>query len=90
MIVPRGLDNAPALEFITKHISRQLADREMKLRPEMVCNQDATIPPNVQILPQRQQLQHLHTIIRDKETSRHDFVFYAERLSRMVIERSLN
>lgn len=31
----------------------------------------------------------MHTIIRDKETSKHDFVFYADRLIRLVVEAGL-
>jgi uracil phosphoribosyltransferase len=36
------------------------------------------------------QVKGLHTIIRDKETSRSDFVFYADRLIRVLIEEGLN
>eukprot|EP00010_Vexillifera_abyssalis_P005312 CAMPEP_0201560388 /NCGR_PEP_ID=MMETSP0173_2-20130828/78243_1 /ASSEMBLY_ACC=CAM_ASM_000268 /TAXON_ID=218659 /ORGANISM="Vexillifera sp., Strain DIVA3 564/2" /LENGTH=228 /DNA_ID=CAMNT_0047974835 /DNA_START=107 /DNA_END=793 /DNA_ORIENTATION=- len=36
------------------------------------------------------QIQGLHTIIRDKNTSREDFVFYSDRLIRMLIEEALN
>lgn len=32
----------------------------------------------------------LQTILRDKNTSRSDFKFYADRLIRLVIEESLN
>lgn len=36
------------------------------------------------------QLKELHTIIRDKSVSRSDFVFYANRLIRLVVEEGLN
>ncbi len=30
------------------------------------------------------------TMVRDKDTSRDDFIFFSERLARLVVERSLN
>ncbi|KAL3272463.1 hypothetical protein HHI36_013944 [Cryptolaemus montrouzieri] len=36
------------------------------------------------------QIKELQTILRDKNTSRSDFKFYADRLIRLVIEESLN
>ena len=35
--------------------------------------------PNLQIVPSNKQIRGMHTIIRDKETSRNDFIFYADR-----------
>ena len=31
----------------------------------------------------------LHTIIRDKDTKREDFIFYSDRLIRLLIEEGL-
>lgn len=45
---------------------------------------------NLKILPRNPQVAELQTIIRDKNTSRSDFKFYADRLIRLVIEESLN
>jgi len=42
------------------------------------------------ILQSTDQIKELQTIIRDKETSRSDFKFVADRLIRMVIEEGLN
>ena len=42
------------------------------------------------ILKSTDQIKELQTIIRDKETSRSDFKFVADRLIRMVIEEGLN
>ncbi len=36
------------------------------------------------------QLRILMTIIRDKETKRNDFIFYADRINRLLIEEGLN
>nr|CAG4650327.1 EOG090X09VM [Sida crystallina] len=42
------------------------------------------------VLKSNDQTRELQTIIRDKNTSRSDFKFYADRLIRLVIEESLN
>jgi len=42
------------------------------------------------VLQSTDQIKELQTIIRDKETSRSDFKFVADRLIRMVIEEGLN
>ncbi len=44
---------------------------------------------NVHLLPQTQQLRALQTIIRDKSVSREDFVFYSQRIIRLLIEAAL-
>lgn len=44
----------------------------------------------LKILPANDQIKELQTILRDKNTSRSDFKFYADRLIRLVIEESLN
>lgn len=46
--------------------------------------------PNLKLLPCNNQVKELQTILRDKNTSRSDFKFYADRLIRLVIEESLN
>ncbi|KAF8518536.1 uracil phosphoribosyltransferase-domain-containing protein [Hysterangium stoloniferum] len=48
------------------------------------------IPKNVFTLPQTTQLNALYTIIRDKTTSRGDFVFYSDRIIRLLVEEGLN
>ena len=60
------------------------------------CEADANLslpaPPkykNVIVLPQTNQLIALLTIVRDKETSRADFIFYANRIIRLLVEEGL-
>ena len=48
------------------------------------------LPPSVFTLPQTAQLEALYTIIRDKETSRGDFLFYSDRVIRLLVEEGLN
>ncbi|XP_056347429.1 uracil phosphoribosyltransferase homolog [Oenanthe melanoleuca] len=48
------------------------------------------IGPQLKLLPMNDQLRELQTIIRDKKSSRGDFVFSADRLIRLVVEEGLN
>jgi len=45
---------------------------------------------NVHILPQTPQLIALLTMIRDKNTGRADFIFYSNRIIRLLVEEGLN
>ncbi|XP_027044061.1 uracil phosphoribosyltransferase homolog isoform X1 [Pocillopora verrucosa] len=44
----------------------------------------------LKIIQINDQVRELQTILRDKETERGDFVFYADRLIRLVVEEGLN
>jgi uracil phosphoribosyltransferase len=44
----------------------------------------------VHLLPQTNRLRSLHLIIRDKNTSQDDFVFYADQIARLLLEAGLN
>lgn len=46
--------------------------------------------PNLIRLRVTNQIKELQTVIRDKNTSRSDFIFYADRLIRLVVEEGLN
>ncbi|XP_022100453.1 uracil phosphoribosyltransferase homolog [Acanthaster planci] len=46
--------------------------------------------PQLKLLKANDQIRELQTIIRNKSTSRGDFVFYADRLIRLVVEEGLN
>ncbi|XP_028839711.1 uracil phosphoribosyltransferase homolog [Denticeps clupeoides] len=48
------------------------------------------IGPQLKLLPLNDQIRELQTIIRDKTTTRGDFVFCADRLIRLVVEEGLN
>lgn len=49
--------------------------------PPLSC---APLPALEQVIPSNFQIQGMHTIIRDRNTSKEDFVFYADRLNRLV------
>ena len=48
------------------------------------------VPPSVFTLRRTAQLEALYTIIRDKNTSRGDFIFYSDRIIRLLVEEGLN
>jgi uracil phosphoribosyltransferase len=48
------------------------------------------VPPSVFTLRRTAQLEALYTIIRDKDTSRGDFIFYSDRIIRLLVEEGLN
>ena len=51
---------------------------------------DTFLERNVRLLPQTNQLRALHTVIRDRDVRRDDFVFYAGRIIRLLIETGLD
>lgn len=46
-------------------------------------------PGQLHLLPQTPQLHFLFTVIRNRDTQRTDFVFYSERIMRLVLEAAL-
>ncbi|KII96175.1 hypothetical protein PLICRDRAFT_35118 [Plicaturopsis crispa FD-325 SS-3] len=50
----------------------------------------SALPPSVFTLPRTAQLEALFTIIRDKDTNRGDFLFYSDRIIRLLVEEGLN
>jgi uracil phosphoribosyltransferase len=45
---------------------------------------------NIHVLNYTPQLKVLYTLIRDKQTSREDFIFYSDRIIRLLVEEALN
>lgn len=46
--------------------------------------------PQLRLIPQSNQVRFLHTRIRDAASSREDYVFFADRLIRLIVEEGLN
>ena len=57
--------------------------------PTLQAGQSA-LPSSVYTLPHTAQLDALYTIIRDKDSSRGDFIFYSDRIIRLLVEEGLN
>jgi len=51
---------------------------------------DLKLNTRFMLMPINDQIRELQTVIRDKETSRGNFKFYADRLIRLVVEEGLN
>jgi len=62
---------------------------EAKIHPENFNNLSFPDHPKLHVMKMTHQILGLHTIIRDKTTSRADFIFYSDRLIRLVIEEGL-
>ncbi|ORZ16265.1 uridine kinase [Absidia repens] len=90
VIIPRGLENVVAIDLITKHVQRQLNEKELHLRWDLARNSPTDeIPEDITVLPATNQIRGMHTILRDRNTPRDEFVFYTERLSKLIVESGL-
>ncbi|CAK9180431.1 unnamed protein product [Ilex paraguariensis] len=78
IIIPRGADNEVAIDLIVQHIRSKLGQHDL-------CK----IYPNVFVIFSTFQIRGMHTLVRDVKTTKHDFVFYADRLIRLVVEHGL-
>ncbi|CAN1134009.1 Uridine kinase-like protein 4 [Linum perenne] len=78
IIIPRGGENHVAIDLIVQHIRTKLGQHDL-------CK----IYPNLYVIQSTFQIRGMHTLIRDSQTTKHDFVFYADRLIRLVVEHGL-
>ncbi|KAL3355682.1 hypothetical protein AABB24_016720 [Solanum stoloniferum] len=78
IIIPRGGDNHVAIDLIVQHIRTKLGQHDL-------CK----IYPNLYVIQSTFQIRGMHTLIRDAQTTKHDFIFYADRLIRLVVEHGL-
>ncbi|CAD6218624.1 unnamed protein product [Miscanthus lutarioriparius] len=78
VIIPRGGDNHVAVDLIVQHIRTKLGQHDL-------CK----IYPNVHVVQSTFQIRGMHTLIRDREITTPDFVFYSDRLIRLVVEHGL-
>jgi len=93
IIVPRGGENQVAINLIVQHVQTQLTSRGFKLRSKLAESGNgngSTMPSTLKVLPSTPQIRGLHTYIRNRQTARDEFIFYSERLIRLVIEYSLS
>ncbi|CAM0911879.1 unnamed protein product [Alopecurus aequalis] len=78
VIIPRGGDNHVAIDLIVQHIRTKLGQHDL-------CK----FYPNVKVVHTTFQIRGMHTLIRDQEIATPDFVFYSDRLIRLVVEHGL-
>eukprot|EP01127_Copromyxa_protea_P005600 TRINITY_DN15499_c0_g1_i1.p1 TRINITY_DN15499_c0_g1~~TRINITY_DN15499_c0_g1_i1.p1 ORF type:complete len:480 (+),score=118.79 TRINITY_DN15499_c0_g1_i1:217-1440(+) len=89
VIIPRGADNEVAINLVASHLRTTLMERGWN--PPISSTQLLeTLPENVHVLNSNSQVRHMSTILRDAATSRDDFIFYSDRLARLLVEDALN
>jgi uridine kinase len=89
IILPRGQENKVGINLIAEHIKSQLLRRGWRPTIPLKTPPLETLPSTVYIMKSNRQIESIQTIIRDRDTPRDDFVFFADRLSRLVIEEAL-
>ncbi|XP_056283487.1 uridine-cytidine kinase-like 1 isoform X2 [Pseudoliparis swirei] len=91
IVVPRGGENFVALDLIVQHVHSQLEKREITVRSALAsAHQGQPLPKTLSLMECTPQVRGMHTIIRNKETNRDEFIFYSKRLMRLLIEHALS
>lgn len=78
IVVPRGGDNLVAIDLIIKHIALKIQQEDLR-----------KVYSNLVVMSNSYQARGLHTIFRRHDASRDDFVFYSNRLMRLLVEEGL-
>lgn len=99
LIVPRGGENEVAIKLIVQHVQTQFEARGFKLRGQLANmngflkfenGEDRKLPDSLNVLPETSQTKGLHTFVRNRNTSRDEFIFYSKRLIRLVVEYAMS
>ncbi|KAM4522571.1 uridine-cytidine kinase-like 1 isoform 1-T1 [Odontesthes bonariensis] len=92
IVVPRGGENFVALDLIVQHVHSQLEKRKLRwdISALASAHQGQPLPKTLSVLESTPQVRGMHTIIRNKETNRDEFIFYSKRLMRLLIEHALS
>ncbi|KAA8582880.1 hypothetical protein FQN60_015426 [Etheostoma spectabile] len=65
--------------------------REITVRSALAsAHQGQPLPKTLSVMESTPQVRGMHTIIRNKETNRDEFIFYSKRLMRLLIEHALS
>uniref|UniRef100_A0A671U807 uridine/cytidine kinase n=1 Tax=Sparus aurata TaxID=8175 RepID=A0A671U807_SPAAU len=90
IVVPRGGENFVALDLIVQHVHSQL-EKVRTLKSALAsAHQGQPLPKTLSVMESTPQVRGMHTIIRNKETNRDEFIFYSKRLMRLLIEHALS
>uniref|UniRef100_A0A3Q2ZUQ1 Uridine-cytidine kinase n=1 Tax=Kryptolebias marmoratus TaxID=37003 RepID=A0A3Q2ZUQ1_KRYMA len=89
IVVPRGGGNMVAIDLIVQHVHSQLEEVRHQQALLASVQQTQPLPQTLSVLESTPQVRGLHTIIRNGETSRDEFIFYSKRLMRLLIEHAL-
>uniref|UniRef100_A0AAY4BNM7 Uridine-cytidine kinase n=1 Tax=Denticeps clupeoides TaxID=299321 RepID=A0AAY4BNM7_9TELE len=75
IVVPRGGENFVALDLIVQHVHSQLEKREITVRSALAsAHQGQPLPRTLSVLESTPQVRGMHTIIRNKDTNRDEFI----------------
>ncbi|KPP76052.1 uridine-cytidine kinase-like 1-like [Scleropages formosus] len=92
IVVPRGGENFVALDLIVQHVHSQLEKRKLRwdISALASAHQGQPLPTTLSVMESTPQVRGMHTIIRNKDTNRDEFIFYSKRLMRLLIEHALS
>uniref|UniRef100_A0A673CB46 Uridine-cytidine kinase-like 1 n=1 Tax=Sphaeramia orbicularis TaxID=375764 RepID=A0A673CB46_9TELE len=94
IVVPRGGENFVALDLIVQHVHSQLEKVRIphySIQSALAsAHQGQPLPKTLSVMESTPQVLGMHTIIRNKETNRDEFIFYSKRLMRLLIEHALS
>ncbi|XP_030839289.1 uridine-cytidine kinase-like 1 isoform X2 [Strongylocentrotus purpuratus] len=91
IVVPRGAENEVAMILIVQHVHDQLTLRGFQFRAELpLAHVNQPLPDTLYVVTNTVQVQGLHTFIRNRDTGRDEFIFYSQRLTRILIEYALS
>lgn len=92
IIIPRGGENKVACHLVVQHVHTQLQKRGFSLRSKLrsLNAKDQPLPESFHIIENTPQVKGLHTIIRNHRTNRDEFIFYSQRLMRLLVEHALS
>ncbi|NXY76370.1 UCKL1 protein, partial [Glareola pratincola] len=85
-----GSGNTVAIDLIVQHVHSQLEEVRAAWAALASAHQCHPLPQTLSVLKSTPQVRGMHTIIRNKETSRDEFIFYSKRLMRLLIEHALS
>jgi len=91
IVVPWEGENTVAINLIVQHVRTQLEKRGFNFRSKLVtAHKGEPLPNSLHIVEDTPQHRGLQAIIRDKDCPRDDFVFYSQRLMRILIEKAMS
>ncbi|XP_035550178.1 uridine kinase-like protein 2, chloroplastic isoform X2 [Juglans regia] len=77
-IIPNGVENHFAMDTILQQVQKKIGYHNL-----------CYTLTNLNVIEPTNQMRCMHTLIRDKEISKHDFIFQSERLVHLVVEKGL-
>uniref|UniRef100_A0A673MMA5 Uridine-cytidine kinase n=1 Tax=Sinocyclocheilus rhinocerous TaxID=307959 RepID=A0A673MMA5_9TELE len=97
IVVPRGGGNMVAIDLIVQELRyadllyvSSLSYARTHRALLATAHQSQPLPQTLSVLESTPQVRGLHTIIRNKDTSCDEFIFYSKRLVRLLIEHALS